>query len=53
MTRPVIAAVGVGVAAAYYIPSYVAGDAAQLVAGGATLVVVALGRLWIRKSGVL
>ena len=53
MHRPVIAAVGAGIAAAFYIPSYLAGDAALAVSAAATLIVVALGAVWIRKSGVL
>ena len=53
MHRPAIAAVGVGFAAAFYIPSYFAGDAALVVTAGATLAVVALGWAWIRRSGVL
>ena len=53
MHRPAIAAVGVGFAAAYYLPSYLAGDAALLVTAAATLMVVALGTAWIRRSGVL
>ena len=52
MHRPAIAAVGVGFAAAFYLPSYLAGDAALLVTAAATLVVVALGAAWIRRSGV-
>ena len=53
MHRPVIAALGVGIAAAYYIPSYLAGDAAPMVSAVAILVVVGLSAAWIRKSGVL
>ena len=53
MHRPVIAVVGIGIAAAFYIPSYLAGDAALAVSAAATLIVVALGAAWIRKSGVL
>ena len=53
MHRPAIAAVGVGFAAAFYVPSYLAGDAALAVSAVATLIVVALGSAWIRKSGVL
>ena len=52
MHRPAIAVVGVGIAAAFYIPSYLAGDAALLVTGGATIVVILLGWAWIRRSGV-
>lgn len=53
MHRPVIAAVGVGIAAAFYAPSYIAGDAALAVSAAATLLVVAAAWAWIRKSGVL
>ena len=53
MHRPAIAAVGAGFAAAFYLPSYLAGDAALAVSAAATLVVVALGAAWTRKSGVL
>ena len=53
MHRPVIAAVGAGLAAAFYVPSYVAGDAALAVSAAAMLVVVGIGAAWIRKSGVL
>ena len=53
MHRPMIAAVGVGIAAAFYIPSYLAGDAAPMVTAVAFLVVAALSAAWIRKSGVL
>ena len=53
MYRPVIAAVGVGIAVAFYVPSYFAGDAAPVVTAVAILIVVALSAAWIRKSGVL
>ena len=53
MHRPVIAAVGAGIAVAYYVPSYLAGDAAPVVTAVAFLVVVVLSAAWIRKSGVL
>ena len=52
MHRAAIAAVGAGIAAAFYIPGYLAGDAAAAVSGAAMLVVTALGAAWIRKSGV-
>ena len=51
MHRPAIAAVGVGLAAAFYVPSFLAGDAALLVSAAATLLVVALGAAWIHRSG--
>lgn len=53
MHRPVIAVVGVGIAAAFYIPSYLAGEASLAVSAAATLGVAVLGAVWIRKSGVL
>ena len=53
MHRPAIAVVGVGFAAAFYIPSYFAGDAALLIIAGATMAVVVMGWAWIRRSGVL
>ena len=52
MHRPAIAVVGIGIAAAFYIPSYFAGDAALLVIAGATMAVVVIGWAWIRRSGV-
>ncbi len=53
MHRPLIAAVGVGIATAFYVPSYLAGDAALAVAAASTLLVVAGAYAWIRRSGVL
>ncbi len=53
MHRPVIAAVGAGFAAAFYIPNYlVDGDEAMLVSAASMMMVVVLGAWWIRKSGV-
>lgn len=52
MTHMVLAGIGMGIAAAYYVPSYLAGDEALLVSALATLVVVMLGALWLRKSGM-
>ena len=52
MYRPVIAAVGAGIAVAFYVPSYLAGDAAPIVTAISILVVVALSAAWIRKSGL-
>ena len=53
MHRPVLAAVGVGFAAAFYIPSYlVDGDEVMLVSAALMLAVVALGAWWIHKSEV-
>ena len=53
MHRPVIAVVGVGIAVAFYVPSYLAGDAAPMVTAVAILLVVGLSVAWIRKSGDL
>ena len=54
MHLSVLAAVGVGFAAAFYIPNYlVDGDEAMLVSGALMVLVVVLGAWWIRKSGVL
>ncbi len=52
MHRPVIAVAGVGIAAAFYIPSYLDIDAAPAVSAIATLIVAAMAAAWIRKSGV-
>ncbi len=53
MHRPVLAAVGAGFAAAFYIPNYlVDGDEAMLVSAALMLAVVILGAWWIRRSGV-
>ena len=53
MHRPVLAAVGVGFAAAFYIPNYlVDGYEAMLVSAALMVGVVVLGAWWIRKSGV-
>ena len=53
MHRPVLAAIGVGIAATYYLPHHFAGDAALAVSAAATLAVTALGAVWVRRSGVL
>ena len=53
MHRPVLAVVGVGFAAAFYIPNYLAdSDEVMLVSAGLMLVVVALDAWWIRRSEV-
>ena len=52
MHRPALAAVGVGFAAAFYIPNVLLGDVAMPVSGGLMFVVVVLGAWWIRRSGV-
>ena len=53
MHRLVLAAVGMGFAAAFYIPNYlVDGDEAMLVSAALMVGVVVLGAWWVRKSGV-
>ena len=53
MHRPVLAVVGVGFAAAFYIPNSLAdSDEVMLVSAGLMLVVVAVGAWWIRRSEV-
>lgn len=53
MTRPVLAVVGVGIGAAFYLPYHFAGDAALAVSAAAMLTVALLGALWAHKSGTL
>lgn len=53
MYRPVIAGVGVGIAAAFYLPELLAGDEALAISGAAMLLVGLLAGLWIRRSGDL
>ena len=52
MHRPVLAMVGAGIAAAFYIPHHLLGELAPAVSAALMLVVVVLGAWWIRKSGV-
>ena len=51
MHRPALALVGVGMAAAFYIPAYFGGDLAALGTGTGMLAVTMLGAAWIHKSG--
>ena len=52
MHRPALAVVGVGMAVAFYIPAYLAGDFAALCTGAGMLVVTVLGAAWIHRSGL-
>ena len=52
MHRPAIVVIGAGIAASFYIPSYLAGGAAEVVSGGAMLAVALLGAAWIHNSRV-
>ena len=51
MYHAAIALVGLGLAAAFYVPTFFAGDAALVVSAALMLVVVAVAWVWIRKSG--
>ena len=50
MHLPALAVVGVGMAAAFYLPAYFAGDYAALGTGAGMLSVTVLGAAWIHKS---
>ena len=50
MYRPMLIAVGAGIAAAYYLPDYFAGDTALAFQGAATLTVCVLGAMWLRRN---
>ncbi|MCE2525987.1 MAG: hypothetical protein J4G00_00395 [Actinomycetia bacterium] len=52
MTHPALAGIGVGIAAAYYVPHYLAGEAAPVVSAVATLAVVGGGAMWLRRIGI-
>ncbi len=52
MTHAALAAVGVGIAAAYYLPDFLAGDAALPVSAAATFAVVGLGAWWLHRIGI-
>ena len=51
MHRPALVAVGVGLAAAFYVPDYLAGDFAALGTGVGMLAVAVAGALWMHRSG--
>ena len=52
MHYTVLAVIGLGFAAAFYIPQVLLGDAAMPVSGGLMLAVVAMGAWWMRRNGV-
>ena len=52
MHHMAIALVGLGIAAAYYVPTYFAGDAAPLVSAVLILAVVAVAWTWLRRSAM-
>ena len=51
MHRPVIAVLGLGLAAVFYIPEYLLGDIALAISGTAMLAMTAAGFAWVRKTG--
>ncbi len=53
MHLPLLAVVGVGTAAAFYLPQHFAGEAALAVSAASMLAVALLGALWAHKSGTL
>ena len=54
MVRPILAAVGLGLAMAFYIPAYLVDyPASAAVSAAAILAVVGVCWVWIRRSGVL
>lgn len=50
MHRPVIAGLGLGYAAAFYIPEYLLGDAALVVSGSAMVAMTAAGFAWVFRT---
>ena len=52
MHHKAIALMGVGIAAAHYVPSYFAGDFSNAVSAALILTVVAIAWTWIRKTSV-
>lgn len=52
MHRPVIAVLGLGYAAAFYIPDYLLGDAAMAVSGSAMAAMTVAGFAWVFRTRV-
>ena len=50
MFRPMLVAVGAGLAASFYLPGHFAGDTALALQGAGTLAVCVLGAVWLRRS---
>ncbi len=51
-TRIVISILGIGIALAYYIPFYFAGEAAYPATAVLILILIAAGALWLKKNGI-
>ena len=52
MSHPAVSVVGLGIAASYYIPSYLFGDIAPVISAALMLALVAVAWLWLRRTGV-
>ena len=50
--HPAISAVGLGIAASYYLPAHYAGDAAPIFSAALILAVVLVAWLWMRKDDI-
>ena len=50
--HPSISLVGLGIAASYYVPTHLAGDAAPVVSAALILAIVAAAWMWVRRSRV-
>ncbi len=52
MSRPAISMLGIGIAAAFYIPYHFAGDSAYAITAILMLVLIGAAAMWLRKSGI-
>ena len=52
MSRPAISILGIGIAAAFYIPYHFAGDSAYAITAILMLILIVAGAIWLRKSGI-
>ena len=52
MSRPAISILGIGIAAAFYIPYHFAGDAAYAITALLMLTLIVVAAIWLRKSGI-
>ena len=52
MSRPAISILGIGIAAAFYIPYHFAGDSAYAITAILMLMLIVAAAIWLRKSGI-
>ena len=52
MFRPGLSVLGIGIAAAHYVPSHLAGDNAYVITAVLILVLIVAGVLWLKKNGI-